>query len=206
MPDLFPAFLKLEGRRCIFVGAGRIAEQKLGGLLSAGAQVRVIAPAAASSIRELAQNGRIDWVERVFSAEDLNGAFLVIAATGNPDVNETVFREAEARGILCNAVDEPDRCHFYYPAVVRRGDLQIAISTGGKSPALAQRIRGELEKQFAPQYAEWLSWLGRVRRLYFSRMVSPKTRNEALHHIASRRVCERFFESRNLKLRSARHG
>lgn len=206
MPDLFPAFLKLEGRRCIVVGAGRIAEQKLGSLLSAGAQVLVIAPAASPNIRELAQNGRIEWVKRVFSAEDLDGAFLVIAATGNPEINETVFREAEARGILCNAVDEPERCHFYYPAVVRRGDLQIAISTAGKSPALAQRIRKELEKQFAPQYGEWLSWLGRVRRLYFSRMLSPKTRTEALHQIAGRRVCERFFESRDVKLRSARHG
>lgn len=205
MADLFPAFLKLEGRRCILVGAGRIAEQKLGSLLSAGAQVRVIAPSALPNIRELAQHGGVAWIEREFANGDLDGAFLVIAATGNPDINEIVFREAEARGILCNAVDEPERCHFYFPAVVRRGDLQIAISTAGKSPALAQRIRVELEKQFAPQYAEWLEWLGRVRRLYFSRKLSPKTRTDALHQIASGRVCERFLEHRNVKLRSARH-
>jgi precorrin-2 dehydrogenase / sirohydrochlorin ferrochelatase len=197
MADLFPAFLKLAGRRCVVVGAGRIAEQKLDGLISTGAVVRVVAPVATPRIRDLAQAGRIDWTQRGFAADDLDGVLLVIAATGNPSVNEDVFRQADARGVLCNAVDEPDRCHFYFPAVVRRGDLQIAISTTGKSPALAQRIRGEFEKQFAPEYGAWLAWLGRVRQLYFSRNVGAKARVEALHRIASRRVYERFASRRH---------
>lgn len=196
MAALFPAFLKVEGRRCVVVGAGRIAEQKLEGLLAAGASIRVIAPTASARIRELAQAGRIELAERVFAAADLKDAFLVIAATGHASVNEQVFREAERRGILCNAVDDPERCHFYYPAVVNRGDLQIAISTAGKSPALAQRIRLELEKQFAPDFGQWLAWLGRVRQLYFARNLDASTRVSALHRIASRRVYERFTNRR----------
>lgn len=204
MAALFPAFLKLEGRRCVVVGAGRIAEQKLESLLRAGALIRVIAPTASARVRELAQSGRLELVERAFVASDLDGAFLVIAATGNAAVNEQVFREAESRTVLCNAVDEPERCHFYYPAVVSRGDLQIAISTAGKSPALAQRIRLELEKQFAPEFGQWLAWLGRVRQLYFARNVDAPTRVSSLHRIASRRVYERFADRG--KVGGVRHG
>src|SRR5512133_677471 len=126
MPSLFPLFLKLRGRRCLLVGAGVIASQKIESLLSAGAHVHVVAPRADEVIRELVRVGRVCWSQREFRASDLGGSFLVVAATKNPEVNETVFREARSRGVLCNAVDEPERCDFYYPAVVRRGDLQIA--------------------------------------------------------------------------------
>ena len=205
MADLFPMFLKLERRRCVVVGAGRIAEQKLGSLLSAGASVRVIAPAASARIQQLAHHEQIEWVKRAFVAGDLGGAYLVIAATGDPAVNERVYREAELRGVLCNSVDEPDRCHFYYPALVRRGDLQIAISTAGRSPALAQRIRADLEKQFPPEYGAWLEWLGRVRQLYFERKLRVETRVAALHRIARAAVYERFA-TRQAHARRERHG
>jgi precorrin-2 dehydrogenase/sirohydrochlorin ferrochelatase len=196
MSALFPAFLKLEGRKCLVVGGGAIAEQKLAGLTDAGARVEVIAPRASSSIRSLVESGSVTWRAREFAASDLDGAFLVIAATGDVAVNTQVFREAERRGILCNAVDEPERCHFYYPAVVRRGDLQIAISTNGKSPALAQRIRLELESLFDSSYEPWLQWLGHVRDLYFRRQMAREQRIRALHQIASRPVFERFRRSR----------
>ncbi|MGH9521428.1 MAG: precorrin-2 dehydrogenase/sirohydrochlorin ferrochelatase family protein [Terriglobales bacterium] len=205
MAELFPMFLKLQGRRCVVVGAGRIAEQKLDSLLLAGASVRVIAPATSARIRQLAEGRQIEWIDREFAAADLDGAYLVIAATGDSTVNEDVFRAAEARGVLCNSVDEPDRCHFYYPAVVRRGDLQIAISTAGNSPALAQRIRKELEKQFAPEYAAWLAWLGRVRNLYFTRKVRVETRTAALHGLARADVYQRFA-ARHANARRERHG
>jgi precorrin-2 dehydrogenase / sirohydrochlorin ferrochelatase len=206
MATLFAAFLKLEGRRALLVGGGSIAEQKLGGLLEAGASVTVVAPQASLTIREKASDRRLQWFAREFQPSDLDHTFIVIAATGNPEVNERVFREAEARGILCNAVDEPERCHFYYPAVVRRGDLQIAISTNGKSPALAQRIRIELETMFDIAYADWLQWLGDVRDLYFRARVEREQRVRALHHIASHSVFERFRRSPRVRRNEVSHG
>lgn len=206
MAPLFPAFLKLQGRTCLLVGAGAIAEQKLGGLLEAGASVVVVAPHASPIIVEHASKGRLQWRQCEFIAAELEGIFLVIAATGNSQVNDDVFREADRRGILCNAVDEPERCHFYYPAVVRRGDLQIAISTNGKSPALAQRLRRELEALFDSTYADWLQWLGQVRDLYFRTHVAREQRVRTLHQIASRPVFERFRNARRQATSEVRHG
>lgn len=203
MPALFPVFLKLEGRKCLVVGGGDIAEQKLGGLVEAGAAITVVAPEVSETIVRVVREGEIDWREREFNASDLDGVVLVVAATGKAEVNERIFREADHRGILCNAVDEPERCHFYYPAVVRRGDLQIAISTNGKSPALAQRIRRELEVIFDSAYGEWLQWLGRVRELYFRAQVNREERVRSLHRIASRTVYERY---RAAQKREVRHG
>jgi precorrin-2 dehydrogenase len=204
--QLFPLFLKLETRRCLLVGAGTIAEQKLDGLLVSGAEVVVVAPQANGRIRELSEQERITWIERTYQREDLEGVTLVIAATGNAEVNEQVFRDSEANGILCNAVDEPERCHFYYPAVVRRGDLQIAISTNGKSPALAQRIRAELETQFGTEYADWLEWLGTVRTLFFRRPIKPEQRRSALHRIAAQNVYERYRSYRQRRRLGVSHG
>ena len=207
---LFPAFLDLRRRRCVVVGAGEIARQKIAGLLASGARVRVLAPEACAEVQELAKRdaltgvsteGSLEWKQRRFLTSDLDGAFLVVAATGDPQVNEEVYREAEARGVLCNAVDDPKHCHFQYPAVVRRGDLQIAISTAGNSPALAQRLRAELEEQFGPEYGAWLRWLGAVRQLLFRREVPPEERKPALHRIARGEVYERFVATRQ-----RRHG
>jgi precorrin-2 dehydrogenase len=201
MGDLFPFFLKLDGRRCVIVGAGKVAEQKIQGLLAAGADVHVVAPDASPAFRRLAENGRVSWLARRFEPGDLDEAFMVIAATGDALVNEYIFREAESRRVLCNAVDEPERCHFYYPAVVRRGDLQIAISTAGQSPALAQRLRVELEAMFGPEYQAWLQWLGNVRKLLYERHVDPQRRKLALHRIASREIYERFASARARRVR-----
>jgi precorrin-2 dehydrogenase/sirohydrochlorin ferrochelatase len=200
MAALFPLFLKLDGCRCVVVGAGIIATQKLGGLLDSGANVQIIAPEASQEIQELARSGRVIWTQTAFKSEHLQGALLVIAATGNPAVNEVVYRTAQERGVLCNSVDEPERCDFYYPAVVRRGDLQIAISTAGKSPALAQRIRKELEEQFDSNYISWLNWLGTVRDMFFQRHVEPELRKQTLHRISGHTVFERFksYRQRNI--------
>ncbi len=197
---LFPAFLKLQGRPVLVVGGGPVAEQKLAGLVETEALITLIAPRITSAIVEQARAGTILWIAREFRRSDLDRTFLVIAATGNPQVNDEIFREADRRNILCNAVDEPDRCHFYYGSVVRRGDLQIAISTNGKSPALAQRLRLEFEALIDETYAEWLEWLGRVRNLYIERRVQREERVRALHQIASRQVFERF------RHREVRHG
>jgi len=141
MASLFPMFVKLAGHKCLVVGGGKVAEAKVEGLFASGAVVVVVALEVTEKIAGWNRERRLTWHARRFQPSDLDGAFLVIAATGVDAVNESVFREAEVRRILCNAVDEPERCHFYYPAVVRRGALQIAISTGGLSPALASRLR-----------------------------------------------------------------
>jgi precorrin-2 dehydrogenase / sirohydrochlorin ferrochelatase len=184
--SLFPMFLKLEGRACLVVGAGTIGEPKIESLLIAGASVRVIAPRVTAAVAEWARAGVIVWEAREFNEGDLDGVFLVIAATSSRDVNGTIFRGAHQRNILCNVVDDPEFCDFYYPAVVRRGDLQLAISTNGRSPALAQRIRRELEVQFGPEYGSWLEELGQIRQQLFASGMNPDERRRVLHELASR--------------------
>jgi precorrin-2 dehydrogenase/sirohydrochlorin ferrochelatase len=188
---LFPMFVKLEGRSCLVVGAGSVGEPKIGSLLASEASVRVIAPAVSATVAEWAQAGLIIWEAREFRTSDLHGVSLVIVATSSRDVNESIFREARRRNILCNVVDDPEHCDFYYPAVVRRGDLQLAISTNGKSPALAQRIRRELEMEFGPEYGEWLEELGKIRQQLFASGMNPDDRRRVLHELASREAFER---------------
>jgi siroheme synthase-like protein len=196
--SLFPIFVKLQGRLVVVVGGGEIAAGKIEGLLRAGARVRVIAPEVHASFAEPIRSRKIEWLPRKFVAGDLDGATLVIAATSAAGVNASVFREAEARGILCNAVDDIENCHFYYGSIVQRGDLQIAISTNGKSPALAQRLRQELEQQFGPEYEVWLEWLGAARELLRAADGGGTDSNkQMLHQLASKPMYERFVKEAN---------
>lgn len=190
--SLFPIFVKLEGRLVVVIGGGHVAEAKIPGLLSTGARIRLAAPSITPQIAEWVRFGNIDWLPKEFEPADLDGAFLVIAATSAPGVNEVVFREAETRGILCNAVDDIEHCHFYYGAVVQRGDLQIAISTNGKSPSLAQRLRKEFEAQFGPEYEVWLEWLGAAREALRASSPSSDTAKKLLHELATRPMFEQF--------------
>lgn len=178
-------FLKLEGRKCLVVGGGKIGESKIRSLLIAHARVRVVAPAVTAAVAAWDRAGVLIWEAREFHAHDLESAFLVIAATSSTEVNDTVYREAQQHRVLCNVVDDPVRCDFYYPAVVRRGTLQVAISTEGQSPALAQRLRREFERQLAPVYAGWLEWLGGARKRLFASPIAPEQRRRRLHELAS---------------------
>ncbi len=123
----------------------------------------------------------------------------MIAATSVPSVNQAVYRAADAQGLLCNAVDDVENCHFYYGAVVQRGDLQIAISTNGNSPALAQRLRKELQAQFGTEYENWLEWLGAARDALRSSRASSAQNKEVLHNLASKEGFERFLQEANRK-------
>jgi len=187
---LFPMFVKLTGRRVLVVGAGTLGEQKIAGLLDTGAIIRVVALRASEGVREWARLQRLELAERAFSPEDLNGVFLAVVATNSRPLNEYVYHEAQHRGALCNVVDVPDLCDFFYPAVVKRGDLQIAISTSGQSPSLAQKLRQQLEKQFGPAYAEWVAQLGETRRLVLASDLDKETKSELLHSLASREAVE----------------
>jgi len=190
-------FAKLSGRRVVVVGGGEIAASKVDGLLLAGANVRIVSPALNTALGVLVRESKIEWSEKEFAPEDLNDAFLVIAATAVPSVNEAVYRAADTRGLLCNAVDDTENCHFYYGSVVQRGDLQIAISTNGKSPALAQRLRKELETQFGPEYESWLEWLGAAREVLRASGATQAQNKEVLHNLASRESFDRFLAEAN---------
>lgn len=194
---LFPIFLKIEGRPCLVVGAGPIGESKIASLLSAGAVVRVVAPQATATVAEWAARGRVAWEARGFAPADLDDVLLVVAAVPSSDLADEICREARRRGVLCNAVDDPPHCDFYYPAVVTRGDLQIAISTAGHSPALAQRVRQELEAQFGPEYEAWVADLGARRRELFEADTDPDERRQRLHDLASPRAFQEFVARRS---------
>lgn len=190
MERLFPVYLKLRGRQVLVVGGGSVAEGKILGLLDTGASIRVVALQASRRVREWAAAGLLALAERAFDIQDLNGVFLVVVATGDAPIGELVFLEVQARGILANVVDVPGQCDFFYPAVVRRGDLQIAISTSGRSPSLAQRLRQQLERQLGEGYAAWVEELGETRRQVLGSSLPAQQKRFLLQSLASREAFE----------------
>ena len=200
---LFPMFLKLSARPCLVVGAGIVAESKIASLVEAGGRVRVVAPEATPQVRSWARSNKVEWHQRPFQPDDLEGMFLVIAATSSTELHERIFEEARRRGVLCNVVDVPALCDFYYPSVVQRGALQIAISTAGLSPALAQRLRKQLEDQFGPEYEEWVGQLGEARDKLFSTKLDQEERKRRLHELASEEAFKAFLKSRRKSKRSS---
>ena len=187
--SLFPLFLKLTARPTVVIGAGYLAESKIESLLAAQAHVKVVAPRVNARIRELADAGEIQLEERAYRSGDVDGAFLAVAATDDAAVNRAVFAEAEAANVLVNAVDDPPFCDFYFPSVVRRGDLLVAISTAGQSPALAQRLRKEINALLPLDTGDWLVELGNLRREVLQLEPLNEQRKDILHTLASRDVC-----------------
>ncbi len=161
----FPVCLDIHQRRCIVVGGGRVAERKAKGLLEHGGRVEVISPELTPDLTNLQKEGRLHWLQRDYQDGDLAEAFLVIAATDDTSVQARVFAEAESRQIMVNVADVPKWCNFILPATARRGDLSISVSTGGKSPALAKRLRGEMEDHFGKEYGELTEILGNLRSI-----------------------------------------
>src|ERR1051326_2896598 len=200
---LYPVFLKLEGRKVLVVGGGAVAEQKLEGVLRSATDVTVLAPELAPRISAWVQQGRLKHVSAKFQPGMAQGYFLVIAATDSAVVNHAIYAEASADGALCNAVDDTPFCDFYAPALVSRGDFQIAVSTGGNSPALAQQVRKQLEQDFGPEYESWTEWLGRMRDVM--RKVLPRSdrRKELLMLLA---LCKPKRLSKQNQIPGGNHG
>lgn len=163
MKPYYPIFVDLDSQPCLIVGGGEVAEQKIEPLLDCGARVTVISPDLTPQLRESAEARTFRWIPRQYESGDVEGYVLVVCATDAPAVNEQVAADGLARNLLVNVVDAPRLCRFIMPAVVRRGDLCIAISTGGTSPAMAKRIRQQLEHQFGPEYAILLDILDSYR-------------------------------------------
>jgi precorrin-2 dehydrogenase/sirohydrochlorin ferrochelatase len=200
--NLFPAFLKIAGRPCLVVGAGAVGEEKIQGLLRVEASVTVVAPKATARVQAWARHRKIRWEKRKFRGSDLSGVFLVVAATSSPKLHDRLYKEARRKKVLCNVVDDPEHCDFYYGSVVKRGGLQIAISSAGQSPALAQRLRKKLEQQFGPEYEAWLEELGKAREKLFSREIEPSRRKELLHRLASESSFEQFRRRQRTRSRT----
>ena len=178
------------------VGAGKVAESKVAGLLKTGCILHVVAPQATGQIEAWSRKGKLRWHKRRYRDSDLAGCFLVVAATPSTKLHEKIFRAARKRRIICNVVDVPELCDFYYPAVVERGWLQIAISTSGKSPALAQRLRKDLEARFGPEYKEWLAQLGKQRQRIRAEETVPSSLKVRLHQLATEESFQQFLKSR----------
>jgi precorrin-2 dehydrogenase / sirohydrochlorin ferrochelatase len=193
--QLYPLFLNLRGRVCVVIGGNEMAEAKVRELLDAEAIVRLIAPAVTAQIAAWSREQRLAWEARAYKSGDLRNAFFV-ASVADPETNARVFEEAEMRHTLCNAADDIAHCNCYASAEVRRGPLQIAISTAGNSPALAQRLRKELEQQFGEEYAYWVQRLGELRnQLFQDKGIDSQTRRRMLHDQASASAFEIFCSS-----------
>lgn len=171
------------------VGAGLIGLEKVESLLRCGASIRVVAPNAVTRVHELSAQGKIDWQIRAYETADVLGCDLVIAATNDREVNRAVFEDATRHRILCNTADDPPLCDFFFASIVQRGDLQIAISTAGQSPAVAQRLRREIDAQLPADLGPWLAELGQLRREVLQAMPAGAPRKALLHELAHREVC-----------------
>jgi len=164
MYNYYPVYLSIRARKCLVIGGGKVAERKVKSLLGCRADVWVVSPSLTEGLTELTEANQIHYLPREYSLEDLEGCFLVISATDDEDTNRKVADDCLACNIPVNVVDEPDKCSFIVPSVMRRGDLCIAVSTGGKSPLLARKIRERLEELFGPEYAEYLELMGVLRK------------------------------------------
>jgi len=163
MTAYYPIYLQLRDQPCVVVGGGKIAEGKVDGLLAAGARVTVVSLELTPHLYELVKRNEITYLARPYQSGDLAGAFMVICATDQTEINHQVWQEASAHGQLVNVVDDTPRCNFIAPAILRNGDLTIAISTGGKAPALAVRLKERLQREMGPEYERFLELAGRLR-------------------------------------------
>jgi precorrin-2 dehydrogenase/sirohydrochlorin ferrochelatase len=176
MRKFYPMMVDLTGKRCLVVGGGAVAERKVALLVECGAGVEVVSPRATARLTALAASGRIRLRRRPVRASDLPGAFLVVVATDDPQVNREVAERVKSAGRLVNVADDPAACSFLVPSVIRRGDLTIAISTGGGSPALAKKLRQRLEQIIGPEYEAFLAALRLLRERAREAIADPEER------------------------------
>ncbi len=188
----YPVFLDLKGRLCVVVGGGPIAEGKVQGLLESGARVLVVAPDLTPALAELDRKGRFERRDRTYRLGDLKGAFLAIAATNDRRVHQRVAQEAKRRNVLLNVVDDVPLCQFIAPSIARRGDLTVAVSTGGAAPVLAVRLRQQIEKLLRPEHARFLEIAATLRQPLASRFPDFAERRDLWYRLIDSDVLERL--------------
>ncbi|MCF8024516.1 MAG: bifunctional precorrin-2 dehydrogenase/sirohydrochlorin ferrochelatase [Desulfobacteraceae bacterium] len=192
----FPVYLDIKGRRCLVVGGGPVALRKAQGLLEAGARVTAVSPEFSEGFTLLAGSASFETIRRSYRSTDLDEKFLVIGATDNNELNRKISRDAQSLNILCNIADVPEACNFILPSVVHRGDLMIAISTSGKSPAFARHLRKQLEKQFGEEYTEFLRIMGAVRKKLLAKQHAPEAHKPLFESLISKGLPEMIREGR----------
>ena len=182
--EFFPVFLNLKDRLCIVIGGGKVAERKVENLLKVKAKIKVISPELTFKLKKLVEEGKIEWEKRKYQKGDLNSAWLVIAATNDPEVQKEIYKEAEERHIFCNVVDVPEFCSFIVPSIIKRGPLIIAISTSGVSPAIARRLRETLEELIGEEYEFYLELMKNLREQILNSNLSPEEKEKKLQKLA----------------------
>ncbi|KPJ77663.1 MAG: siroheme synthase [Deltaproteobacteria bacterium SG8_13] len=192
----YPVNLNIHNRKCLVVGGGSVGTRKAASLLECGAAVTVVGSTISEKLRTLAGTRRLIIESRAYRPSDLDGMYLVIGATNDRSLNQRISRDADHRGILCNIADQPERCTFILPSVIRRGDLVISISTSGRSPALSKKLRKELEKQFGEEYAEFLKLMGAIRHQLLSRSQAPATHREMFEELIGGGLLDLVRDSR----------
>ena len=192
MPGYYPVLLNLRDKRCVVIGGGKVAERKVTSLVRAKAVVTVVSPELTKSLCRIAERKKIHYINDCFKERHLDGAFLVIGATGNSEINHHVFEAAAKKNKLVNIVDSPDECDFIVPSIIRQGDLTISISTGGKSPALARKIRKQLENQFGKGYRDFLSFMGELRHRVIAQFPDIKYRNKISQALVDSELLDLF--------------
>jgi precorrin-2 dehydrogenase/sirohydrochlorin ferrochelatase len=197
MPPLYPIFLDLSARRVLVVGAGEVASRKIAALLEAGASVLVVAPEAAPFVRLQAEHGALEWRARPFADGDVEGASLAVAAASDPSVNRAAREACRRRGVPCNVVDVPELCDFHVPAVVDRGPIRIAISTGGRCPAFAGRLRRDVEAAVGERHARALEAVAALReRLKARADLDAAGRGERIRRVVESKAMDDFLSGR----------
>lgn len=197
MNCLYPVYLNLDQQLCLVVGGGKVAERKICSLLECGALVRVVSPQVTPLIEQYSRQNKLELRSRDYQTSDLDGAFLVFAATNQPQVNQRVVEDCRQRNLPINVVDNPAACNFTVPSVIRRGKLAIAVSTGGASPLLAAKIRRQLEGHFGPEYGDFLEILADVRQQVLNDVEDITERQEIFKKLIESDILELLKEGKH---------
>lgn len=192
----YPVCLDVRDRDCLVVGGGAVAARKVRTLVDCGARVTVVSPCFADNLRELADPASVRLIERPYKAADIAGRFLVIGATDDAALNRRISADAERENILCNIADVPDACSFILPSVIDRGDLIVAVSTSGKSPAFARRLRKSLENYFGEEYREFLRLMGAIRKKLLAEEHAPEAHKPLFEALIDRGLFERVRDGK----------
>jgi len=191
----YPIFIDLDGEKVVVVGGGMVAQRKIETLLEYGADVHVVSQKLTPTLNKYLEEGRIKFLGHEFRDNHLNGAFMVVAATDDPLLNRKVSEKAREKGLLVNAVDQPSDCNFIVPSILRRGDLLIAVSTSGKSPALAKKVREELEERFGDEYESLLILMGRLRKEILSQGLSRDENRRIFHELVNSHILDAIVKN-----------
>jgi precorrin-2 dehydrogenase/sirohydrochlorin ferrochelatase len=198
----YPINLDIQNRRCLVVGGGSVSTRKVKTLLECGAKVTVVSPVVTEALLALSRNESIVLKQRPYQPSDLDGMLVVIGGTDNEELNRQISADASDRKVLCNIADRPEICDFILPSIVHRGDLVIAISTSGKSPAFAKKLRKDLEKEFGNEYAEFLRLMGAIRNKLLSANHEPETHKHLFEKIIAQGLLELIRDGKKEKINS----